>query len=127
DIVTLLQHETEGNILFIVEVVRTLAERAGSLEAIAYKTLPEEIFSGSIQTLVQRRIEHLPEKVLDLLQMAAIAGRQLNVELLDQLNPHDYSLNRWLVICSDAAIIEIQDDQWRFSHDKIRTALIAML
>ena len=127
DIVTLLQHETEGNILFIVEVVRTLAERAGSLDEIAYKTLPEEIFSGSIQTLVQRRIEHLPEKVLDLLQMAAIAGRQLNVELLDQLNPHDYSLNRWLVICSDAAIIEIQDDQWRFSHDKIRTALIAML
>src|SRR3712207_8991475 len=46
-IVDLLQRETEGNVLFIVEVVRALAEDAGDLSSIGYKTLPAHVFARS--------------------------------------------------------------------------------
>ena len=127
DIVRLLQNESEGNVLFIIEVVRTLAERAGRLDEVAYQTLPDEIFSGSIQAVVQRRLEHLPAEMIDLLQVAAITGRMLDIAILKQLNTRDFTLDSWLVVCSDASVLEIQDEQWRFVHDKIRMALINML
>ena len=127
ELVELLEHESEGNVLFIVEVVRTLTEISGSMETIANATLPEEIFSGNIQKIVQRRLESLPEKTIGLLQIAAIAGRRVDLHVINELNPYNFSVNSWLVTCMDAAVLEIQEDQWRFSHDKLRTALIGML
>src|SRR5581483_10068675 len=44
-IVNLLQHETEGNPFFLVEVVRALAEEAGRLDKIGEMTLPKEVFT----------------------------------------------------------------------------------
>ncbi|RMG88960.1 MAG: serine/threonine-protein kinase PknK, partial [Chloroflexi bacterium] len=42
-VVDLLYRETEGNVFFIIEVVRALAESAGSLSNIGFVTLPEHI------------------------------------------------------------------------------------
>ncbi len=42
----LLQRETEGNALFVVETVRTLAAEAGRLQEVARMPLPETVFSG---------------------------------------------------------------------------------
>jgi tetratricopeptide (TPR) repeat protein len=51
-------------------------------------------------------------------------GRQLDLELL-RVIALDVALDTWLTVCANAAVLELQDGEWRFSHDKIRDALSA--
>jgi tetratricopeptide (TPR) repeat protein len=46
DAVDLLQRESEGNALFVVEVVRALAEEAGRLSDRGSMALPKQVFAG---------------------------------------------------------------------------------
>jgi tetratricopeptide (TPR) repeat protein/tRNA A-37 threonylcarbamoyl transferase component Bud32 len=126
DVVDLLQRETEGNIFFIVEVVRTLAEEAGQLDLVGVKSLPEKVFVGGVDNLIQRRLQRVPASAFPLLQYAAIIGRQIDLNLLRHLNP---SLDEvtWLADCADAAVLEVHDANWRFAHDKFREALLRNL
>jgi tetratricopeptide (TPR) repeat protein len=127
----LIAKETEGNVFFIVEVVRALAEESGRLQDIGRITLPERVFPGGIRAVIRRRLDRVPAPGQTLLSIAAISGRQLDESLLQcLLKQHpEYlpgmELERWLVLCSDAAVLNIIDGQWRFSHDKLREALIA--
>lgn len=122
----LLQRETEGNAFFLVEVARTLAEEAGSLERIGLSTLPPQVFSGGVQAVLRRRLRHVPEWGRTLLQLAAIAGRGLDLDLLGEIGgPAD--LATWLRVCAEAAVLEIYEQQWRFAHDKLREAVLADL
>ncbi|MEM8858239.1 MAG: tetratricopeptide repeat protein, partial [Chloroflexota bacterium] len=36
-----------------------------------------------------------------------------------------YHLNEWLSLCSDAAVLEMFNGVWRFTHDKIREGLVS--
>lgn len=126
DVVELLQRETEGNVFFIVEVVRTLAEEAGQLELVGTKSLPETILAGGINNLIQRRLNRVPASALPILQYAAIIGRQIDPKILRQLNP-DYDEADWLAACADAAVLEVQENRWHFSHDKFREVLLRNL
>ena len=38
--------KTEGNVFFLIEVIRALAEEAGELRNIAMMTLPQSVFAG---------------------------------------------------------------------------------
>ena len=58
-IAELLQREAEGNTFFLIEVVRTLAEQAGRLEDIKAMALPNRVFAGGVQEIVQRRLQYL--------------------------------------------------------------------
>ncbi len=126
DVTSLIQRETEGNVFFIVEVVRTLAEEAGSLDLIGSKTLPEKVFAGGMQSILRRRLAHVPESAHMLLKLAAIAGRILDLKVLRQLAGFARSndLEIWLVTCANAAVLEVHEDEWRFSHDKLREVLL---
>ncbi|MFN8371564.1 MAG: protein kinase [Anaerolineae bacterium] len=131
-VVDLLKRETEGNVFFLVEVVRALAEDAGQLEEIGLMTLPQHIFAGGVQRIVTRRLERVPAWGRVMLRIAAVAGRQLDIELLQALVqaaalPADKSLEDWLTICGDAAVLEVQENQWRFSHDKLREGILEEL
>jgi tetratricopeptide (TPR) repeat protein len=131
-IVEFLNRETEGNVFFIVEVVRTLAEEAGTLHDIAHKTLPQSVFAGGMQRIVQRRLNRVPKDAHLLLQAMAVAGRRLDLRLLQTVknqHPDIYSryLETWLEVCSNAAVLEVQDGEWRFAHDKLREGLLANL
>jgi eukaryotic-like serine/threonine-protein kinase len=124
-VVSLLQQETEGNVFFLVEVVRALAEDAGSLSQIGQITLPEHVFSGGIQKLVQRRLGRVSKRSRALLQLAAVIGRQLDVSVLSSL--HKGSIENWLTESSNAAVLEFYEGAWRFAHDKLREGLLAEL
>lgn len=133
-VVNLLQRETEGNVFFLVEVVRALAEDAGQLDLVGRKTLPEKIFAGGIQNVVERRLQRVPAEAYALLQVAAVAGRQLDLDVLRSVVakgalplPADFSLEVWLTACSDAAVLDVQDDRWRFVHDKLREGIVGKL
>jgi hypothetical protein len=118
-LVDLLHHETEGNAFFLVEAVRALAEEAGQLDNISPRALPEFIVSGGIRAILERRLSRVPEEALPLLQLASVAGRELDLALLRLLEPQ-IDLDSWLATCTNIAVLEPHAETWRFSHDKLR-------
>jgi len=122
-VLTLLQDETEGNVFFLVETVRALAEEAGGLQSVGSSTLPRTVFTGGVRRIIQRRLDQVPEQYRTLLKIAAIAGRELELELLQHADPN-IDLETWLTTCANVAVLEIQDERWRFAHDKLREALL---
>jgi len=125
-IVSLLQRETEGNTFFLVEVVRSLAEVAGKISDIGDVALPQHIFTSRMKEILQRRLQKLPEKYQPLLVLAAVAGRQINPAILRTAFP-DFDVDAWLYTCDTLSIIMIQNNQWLFSHDKLREAVLVEL
>lgn len=126
DMLELLKKETEGNAFFLVEVVRTLAEEAGRLSEIGSMALPHRVMAGGVQQVVQRRLQGVSDKARRLLNVAAIAGRQLDLDLLRAV-AKDIDLDEWLAICSNAAVIDLKDEAWRFAHDKLREGILTAL
>lgn len=155
DVIDLLRRETEGNAFFLVEVVRALAEEAGRLTDIGRRTLPPQITAGGVQQVVRRRLSRVPDFAHGLLKLAAVAGRQVDLKLLEyaltpqlpDANPdaenislktgnrkletglsslvtHHSLLDRWLTACANAAVLDVQEGQWRFAHDKLRETLL---
>lgn len=122
-VVTLLQRETEGNVFFLIEVVRALAEEAGDLNQIGMMTLPQDVFAGGVNLIIQRRLKRLPDWTQAMLRYAAILGRYQDIELLSVLEPGT-DLDQWMVECVNAAVLEVQDGEWRFTHDKLRDAIL---
>ena len=130
EIVQFLQRETEGNPFFLVEVVRALAEQAGKLKEIGRVDLPTHILTGGLRQLIQRRLNRVPPIYQPLLQLAAAGGRTIDslaLQASEMLRQSPFSLEAWLTICVNAAILEIQDDQWQFAHDKLREGLLVDL
>ncbi|MEP7286085.1 MAG: protein kinase [Chloroflexota bacterium] len=125
-VIDLLTRETEGNIFFLVEVVRALAEEAGQLDQIGKTTLPQRVFAGGIQNIVRRRLSRTPEKARPLLQAAAVLGRELDTDVLHVLDPN-MDLEQWLTDCANAAVLTVLDGHWRFAHDKLRDGLLREL
>jgi tetratricopeptide (TPR) repeat protein len=126
EIVELLKKETEGNVFFLVEVVRTLAEEAGRLSDIGRLTLPQRVFAGGVEAVVQRRLNRVPAEARALLPIAAVLGRELDLKVLQAVEPAT-NLENWLTICSNVAVLEMVNQQWRFAHDRLRTGLLASL
>ncbi|MBI5927815.1 MAG: tetratricopeptide repeat protein [Chloroflexi bacterium] len=122
-VLELLQRETEGNVFFMVEVVRALAEEAGRLDQIGRSGLPDYIFAGGIQTVIKRRLERVPAEGQFLLQLAAVSGRELDLAVLEQVKG-SLNLEDWLIVCANRAVLEVQDGIWRFAHDKLREAAL---
>jgi predicted ATPase len=122
----LLQRETEGNVFFLVEIVRALAEEAGDLRHIAAMELPQHVFAGGIIKIIQRRLERVPNRYQPLLRLAAVAGRYLDLRLLQSIAPGS-DVQDWLTLCLNAAVLDTQDGQWRFAHDKLREGVLSWL
>jgi tetratricopeptide (TPR) repeat protein len=122
----LLQRETEGNVFFLVEVVRALAEEAGQLAEIGRTALPDSVSAGGVQRLLQRRLDRVPPSARPLMQTAAVLGRELDLAVL-QVCAGSIDMQRWLLDCANAAVLEVQDQRWRFAHDKLREAVLSAL
>lgn len=125
-VVELLQRETGGNIYFVIEVIRTLADSVGNLEDIGRMTLPHRVFAGGMKAVIQRRLSHLSDQALTLLRLAAVMGRQINLPILQVMEP-EMNIRRRAVECANAAVLDVEDEDWRFTHDKLREAVLADL
>jgi tetratricopeptide (TPR) repeat protein len=123
-IVDLIARETEGNAFFIVEIVRALAEEAGELDKIDITVLPKYILAGGVQEFVQRRLNQAPVEARPLLRLAAVAGRELDQRLLQSISG-ETDLGIWLRTCAGVSILEVYNNQWRFTHQKLRDRLLA--
>lgn len=123
-VLAILEKESEGNTYFLIEVVRALAEQSGGLEAIGREKLPQAVQTGGIQAILSRRLERVPQRFQELLQQAAVAGRQIDLAVMRQLDPDS---DAFLQECTNAAVLEVFEQQWRFSHDKLREAVLSSL
>ncbi len=127
DVITLLQRETAGNAFFIIEVVRALAEDAGRLANIGSLTLPSHIVTGGIKAVLRYRLDQVPAEAVPLLKLAAISGRNLDTKIIGRLTKYTdntLEVEQWLSLCAEAAVLEVREEQWRFTHDELREALI---
>lgn len=122
-VVSFLERETEGNAFFLIEAVRELVNASGRQNDVSSAFLPERVFSGGMQTYVRRRLDRLPAWARRLLEVAAVIGRQVDLDVLRAAAP-DADLNALLVVCGNAAILEGYGYRWRFTHDKLREALL---
>ncbi len=125
-ILSFLRKETEGNVFFLVEVIRALAEEAGQLQHIASMSLPARVVAGGVNQVVQRRLNYVPADARDLLNIAAVTGRFLDLDLLRQLAP-TIDFDNWLTTCSSVAVLEVIDEQWRFTHAQIQERILREL
>jgi serine/threonine protein kinase len=122
-IVSFLQRETEGNAFFLVEAARELAKQSGRLDEVSPEMLPDHVFSGGMQQYMRRRLERLPSWARRSVELAALLGREIDLEVLRAADG-ETDLDRLLVVCGDAAILEGYGYQWRFTHDKLREAVL---
>lgn len=129
EIIQWLMRETEGNAFFMVEVVRSLAEMTGRLSDIASSSLPQGITSGGVQAVVQRRLDRIPNWAQPILKVAAVAGRQLDLPVMEtvvsKLEAHN--LESFLLACAAAAVFDVSQGEWRFAHDKLREHVLSNL
>ncbi|HWB75902.1 MAG TPA: protein kinase, partial [Nannocystaceae bacterium] len=123
----LLERETEGNALLLVEVMRFLAEEAGDLHAIASMAIPASVAAGGVRRVMRRRIERVEPWARPLLDHAAIIGRGLDLAVLGRFAETDEDLERFLAHARDCAVLEHEADRWRFRHDKLREELLQEL
>ncbi len=126
DVVKYLEIETEGNILFLVEVVGSLVQEAGSVEDIGRMTLPQNLMSGGIQRIISQRLNRVPPASQRLLQFAALFGRELDLDVLALLKD-DQNMEEWLTICANTNVIEIHDEVWNFSHRRVQQITLASI
>ena len=144
-----LEQQTEGNVFFLIEILRSLADSAGGLKQIQEMSLPETILPGGINAILQRRLSRLPDWAYDGLCVAAVAGRVLDLNILKMIitptlsfasadafattlpsvwqRKNGITFDDWLLLCSDAAVLTVRDDRWFFAHDKLREHILAEL
>lgn len=127
DLRALIYRETEGNAYFIVETVRALANSAGNLSDIGQSDLPNSVFLEGAQALVDRRLHQMPASARHLLEIAAVAGRLIDLHLLSAIaDARALALSeQWFLDC--AGILDVQDEQWRFSHERFRIGILRTL
>lgn len=127
ELLELLEKETEGNTFFLVESVRALAEESGQLDRVGAAPLPMKVLTGGIQGIIHRRLNRVPREARVFLRLAAISGRYPDLSVVSEvLRQYDDPgrIESWLTDCADAAVLEVHDGEWRFSHNKLRDAVL---
>lgn len=118
-----VHEETEGNPLFLVEMVRLL-EHEGGMGADGGRSFP---IPEEIREVIGRRLAHLPTDTSELLSVAAVLGREFDIETLGVLAGSPAS--DVVALLEDALAVRILTDvpaapgRLRFGHALIRDTL----
>jgi tetratricopeptide (TPR) repeat protein len=121
-----LEEHTEGNVFFIVETLRALAEHAGELSKVGTGPLPDNIVAAGVESLVEHRIAMAPAKFRSLLEYAALIGREPDLKLLEVLLGRE-TVYDGLTALMQLLLLEVRGGTWRFSHDKFRETLVRQI
>jgi serine/threonine protein kinase/tetratricopeptide (TPR) repeat protein len=125
-VVEYLHRETEGNVFFLIEVVRALAEEAGRLDGIGADDLRCGVLTGGIERILGRRLAKVPASGHALLELAATAGREIEPVVLARFGSPEV-VEDWLIACANASVLESRDGRWWFAHDKLREHLLRQI
>ena len=118
-----IHEETEGNPFFLSEVVNLMAEEGTlSAESVADIALPD-----GVREALGRRLDRLSEEANELLQVAAVVGREFNYETLTLVGEHsDDELLKLLEEGLAARVAEESErpGRYRFSHALMQETLL---
>jgi DNA-binding SARP family transcriptional activator len=81
DVAAAIQARAEGNPFFASELARLLVAERGGAEALGAASAGGDVPSG-VRDVVRRRIALLPDATVGLLQVAAVIGRDVELDLL---------------------------------------------
>jgi class 3 adenylate cyclase len=124
--------ETDGNPFFVGEILRGLSESGAllfdentgrwSIDSSAAIALPE-----SVREVIERRVERLGEESLEALRLAAVVGREFDLELLSALVGTDEArlLDHLEAAVAASVLAESSDyvGRFRFAHALINQTL----
>ncbi|MEJ7809275.1 MAG: diguanylate cyclase [Gemmatimonadaceae bacterium] len=133
ELLAFLYRHTEGNALFVVQVLRTLLDEGAiwhTGERWEWRPVSELRLPVAITDLISRRLARLSSSAHDILTTAAVIGREFDVDLAieagagtedDLLDAVDEAL--------DAAVLQPTTtrggDRYAFTHDKLAEVLRA--
>ncbi len=123
-LVDLVTQETEGNAFFVVEVLRALAEESGGLDEVGRRALPARVLAGGVEETLARRLGRAPARSTALLELCAVHGRDVD---LDLLAPLIASIDDAIEGALEAGVLEAHAGGYRFSHDKLRERIALRL
>jgi DNA-binding SARP family transcriptional activator/tetratricopeptide (TPR) repeat protein len=120
ELVPALLDRTGGNPFYLGEVVRLMESE---------HRLPEAVPQGA-REVIERRAARLPEETRTLLDAAAVAGREVDIELLEALTDTPAEeVMAWLepAVATGLLIEPPSGPDYRFSHALVRETLYARL
>ena len=128
DVADLLHRQSEGNPFFLEELLRTLVEertlvwRNGRWELASH---PRNLLPPRVAEAIRMRLTRLEPAVVDLLQVAAAAGRAFEPVLLAQVLGLDAErVEEHLQTAARAQLVRREaDGTYAFSHDMVRETL----
>jgi hypothetical protein len=132
ELVRYVYGNTEGNAFFIEQVVRSLLERgevgllSGESARVALAAAPPP---EAVTDVVERRLRGMSPATREILQVAAVAGREFDVDLLVALSraPEDAVLAALDEAEAAGVLAPVQrgggGDWYRFDHNKIAHVL----
>jgi hypothetical protein len=131
ELVRYVYGNTEGNAFFIEQVVRSLVER-GEMERMsadsARLALSAEPPPEAVADVVERRLRGMSAAAREVLQVAAVVGREFDLDLLGSLTRH--TENEVLDAMDEAEgagvlapVTDRTGDWYRFTHNKIAHVL----
>ncbi len=128
DAVRAIRAETEGNPFFVKQLVRHLEEAGGGSDLTAGDGLavPE-----GVRDVIARRLARLPDQGAQVLEVAALIGREFEYELLERVVdlPEDQLLDVLDAAVRGALLAEIPNapGRYSFAHALLRSTVEAEL
>jgi len=132
-LVTYLTGHSEGNPLYLRELLRTLAEEgilAGSNGGWTLGDLERIVVPPLILQLIETRLARLGDDVREFLTIAAVIGQDVPLDLWSEISgAPDSLLDRVIELALDAHILQESPggEGYRFSHALIQEALYSSL
>ena len=131
-LVNLLLERAEGNPFFVEQLLRYLQEEAWLAEGPAgwqlrsTEAAPTRLPSGA-RALLVARLDRLPQPVKEVVQTAAVLGREFDTQVLSQMLVDDTNLADKLGTADQAAIWSaISQARYLFRHALLREAAYEM-
>jgi class 3 adenylate cyclase/tetratricopeptide (TPR) repeat protein len=121
-----IYEETEGNAFFLSEVVNLMAQE-GTLDK---DSISDIAIPDGVREALGRRLNRLAEETNELLQVAAIIGRDFTYDTLTLLGARDEDeLLKMIEEALEARVIEEteQAGRYRFTHAQMQETLLAEL
>jgi class 3 adenylate cyclase len=114
--------ETEGNPFFLSEVVNLLTQEGKLTESVSDIAVPD-----GVREALGRRLDRISEEANELLQVAAVVGREFAYDMLTLLGERDEdALLRLIEEALEARVIEEMDQpgRYRFTHALMQETLL---
>lgn len=130
--------ETEGNPLFVVEMVRAEQRRGGESAAKAGSAPSDTAAAGplppKVLSVIQARLLGLAPASLELARVAAVIGRAFTVDILSQVSGTDEDTlvqaldELWQQqVVREQRVAHLSVERYDFTHDKIREVVYSGL